>query len=74
MAQQRVQLPPQLAAMAQMTGASTPMPADNIGQYMTAAMLAASSIHCDCETCKLVNRAAKAVRRQLAEEGDNGGS
>ena len=40
----------------------------NIGQYVTAALLAAAEDNCTCETCALMRKAAKSMRQSLLQE------
>jgi len=63
-----------MAAIAAMTGQQASSGAQNIGQYVTAAMLAAAGSNCTCETCRLMAKAAKLMRTNLLEEENDAGS
>ena len=57
-----------------LAGLGAPVPSSNsagVGQYITAAMLAAAAGGCNCETCKLMARAARAMRKGLIEDDDD---
>ena len=60
-----------LEALAGLAGPNTSGPAAGVGQYITAAMLAAAAGGCGCETCRLMARAAKAMRQGLLTEDDD---
>ncbi len=57
--------PTQLLQLAQ---ASQGQPGGNLGQYVTAAMLAAGDGGCTCETCKLMRQAGREMRKNLVTE------
>ncbi len=61
-----------MAALASMSGAPAAVSGQNVGQYVTAAMLAAAAGECTCETCRLMARAAKIMRTSLVEEDSDG--
>lgn len=70
----RPQSPNPMAALAALGGQNGPTGgAQNIGQYVTAAMLAAGTIGCTCETCRLMGKAAVIMRKNLLEGDDDGG-
>jgi hypothetical protein len=58
--------PPSPADLAQLIApGAAAAGAPNIGQYVTAAMLAAAQDPCDCECCQLLRTAGKAMRQSL---------
>ena len=61
----------QLQAMQALGAGGAQSPGNLMGQYVTAAMLAAAQDHCACETCKLMRRASKAMRAGLLEGDDD---
>mgnify|MGYP001561850874 FL=1 len=61
----------QLQALAALSGGGAPPAGNLMGQYVTAAMLAAAQDQCACETCKLMRRASKAMRAGLLEGDDD---
>jgi hypothetical protein len=64
--------PNPLAALQQLNQPLAQSEASGIGQYVTAAMLAAASGQCGCETCRLMARAAVLMRRSLPVEDNDG--
>lgn len=61
-----------LANLAAISGQGEMPQMANVGQYVTAAMLAAASSQCTCETCVLMAKAGRLTRESLAREADNG--
>lgn len=56
---------PNPAQLLDLAGAGRSPAESNLGQYVTAAMLAAAQDGCDCETCKLMAQAGKLMRQGL---------
>lgn len=61
-----------LANLPGLDGRSAPPPAAGIGPFVTAAMLAAASSTCECETCRLMAKASVLMRKGLLEEAADG--